>query len=164
MDMDSIVTALVAPLLRYCRGRTGSFSQAEDIAQESLRILVEKWRRSGPPEDPQAFAFTVARRRAARLQARQAFLRPLDLLMDQSSEAPGPAATAESRSSLAAARSALRCLPRRDREVLMLTLLGDLSLRQAAEVLGVSYSAAKMRLLRARRRLSAEMEVRHEPA
>ena len=164
MDMDSVVTGLAAPLLRYCRGRTGSLSLAEDVAQESLRILVERWRRVGPPEDPHAFAYAVARRRAGRVWAREALLRPLDLLRERPSPTPDPAETAERRSELAAAAAALQRLPGRDREVLMLTLLGDLTLRQASQVLGISYSAAKMRLLRARRRLGAAMEICHAPA
>lgn len=164
MDMESAVERLAIPLLRYCRGRTGCPDLGQEVAQEALRILVERWRKKGPPQDPAAFAFAVARRRAGRQMARRALMRPLEILRERSGTDPDPAAKAELRSELRAATDALRRLPPNDREVLMLALLGDLSRQQIAELLGVTVSAVKMRLLRARRRLAAELEVRHELA
>jgi RNA polymerase sigma-70 factor, ECF subfamily len=50
-------------------------------------------------------------------------------------------------------RAALEALPERDRDVLVLRYLEDLSTADAAAVLGVSEGAVKMRLLRALQRL-----------
>jgi RNA polymerase sigma-70 factor (ECF subfamily) len=50
-------------------------------------------------------------------------------------------------------RTALESLPERDREVLVLRYLEDLSTADAAVVMGVSEGAVKMRLLRALQRL-----------
>lgn len=164
MNLEMTVERLSTPLLRYCRGRTGCPDLGQEVAQETLRILVERWRKKGPPADPVAFAFAIARRRAGRQMAKRAVMRPLEALRERPAAEVDPAARAELRSELEAAAAALRRLSRRDREVLMLALLGDLSRRQISELLGVSVSAVKMRLLRARRRLAAELEVHHELA
>jgi RNA polymerase sigma-70 factor (ECF subfamily) len=50
-------------------------------------------------------------------------------------------------------RAALAALPERDREVLVLRFLEDLSTADAAAVLGVGEGAVKMRLMRALQRL-----------
>lgn len=52
-------------------------------------------------------------------------------------------------------RQALDALPRREREVLVLVVWADLSPAEAAAALGISANAARLRLARARRRLSS---------
>jgi len=52
-------------------------------------------------------------------------------------------------------RSALRKLPRRDRETLLLRAVGELSFGEVAAVMGTTPAAVKMRITRARRRLAA---------
>jgi DNA-directed RNA polymerase specialized sigma24 family protein len=53
-------------------------------------------------------------------------------------------------------------LPRRDREALLVVAVGGLGTHDAAEALGISVSAVKMRTLRARQRLRALLEAPHE--
>lgn len=53
-------------------------------------------------------------------------------------------------------RPALERLPARERDVLQLVALGDLSPSEAAQSLGISANAARTRLARARRRLEAD--------
>jgi RNA polymerase sigma factor (sigma-70 family) len=48
---------------------------------------------------------------------------------------------------------ALSRLNRRDRDVLLLAAVGGLTLQEAADSLGITLSAAKMRAMRARERL-----------
>jgi RNA polymerase sigma-70 factor (ECF subfamily) len=54
--------------------------------------------------------------------------------------------------------AALRRLPARDREALLLVAAGELATDEAARLLGVSRSAFKMRVHRARKRLSELLE------
>jgi RNA polymerase sigma-70 factor (ECF subfamily) len=61
-------------------------------------------------------------------------------------------------------RRAFGTLSARDREVLLLVAAGELDLQSVSRLLGISLSATKMRLHRARRRLTAIMEVAHEPS
>ena len=58
-------------------------------------------------------------------------------------------------------RAAVRALPERDRELLMLTVWEHLDVRTAATVVGCSTAAAHVRLHRARRRLRILLE--HPP-
>lgn len=164
MDLEETIEELAVPLLRYCLARTGSPDLGEDVAQEALTALVQRWRRHGAPEDAAAFAFTVARRRAGRRLARRALLRPLDFLLERPSREPGPAERALHRADVSLARAALKDLAPKDREILLLVAGGELQVQQAAAVCGISLSAAKMRLHRARRRLAFRMEKKHELA
>jgi RNA polymerase sigma-70 factor (ECF subfamily) len=54
----------------------------------------------------------------------------------------------------------LKRLPGRDREALLLVAAGELALEDGARLLGISKSALKMRLHRARQRLQSLLEER----
>ena len=183
MDLETTVRGLAPRLLRYCLGRTGSADAAEEIAQEALAALVGRWRRHGPPDSPEGFVFAVARRRAVRAGLRRRLLLPLAALGNGHDDAPDsggnatsnpgdPAASAgatpdvvermERRHELGRVLAGLRRLPGRDREALLLAAAGELSTLEAARVLGISTSAFKMRLHRARRRLAALLEDRDD--
>ena len=69
VDLDAAVAALAPRLVAYATGRTGCRSTGEDVAQDALTALVGRWRRHGPPDSPEAFAFAIARRRAGRASA-----------------------------------------------------------------------------------------------
>ncbi|MFP3939228.1 MAG: RNA polymerase sigma factor [Thermoanaerobaculia bacterium] len=183
MDLETTVRGLAPRLLRYCLGRTGSAEQAEEVAQEALAALVGRWRRHGPPDSPEGFVFAVARRRAVRAGLWRRLLLPLSALGNGHDDAPDPRAPAardpavsagsagtdpnplerlDRRRELARVLAALRRLPGRDREALLLAAAGELSTPEAARVLGISTSAFKMRLHRARRRLAALLEDRND--
>lgn len=165
MDLEATVDDLAPGLLRYCRGRTGDASLAEEVAQEALTALVQRWRRAGPPDCPAAFVLRIARRRAGRVLLRRRLLAPLEALATAADERyPDPAAVATSRLELAAVRRALARLGHRDQEMLLLVVAGGLEVTAAASLLGLSASAAKMRLHRARRRLAAQLEGEHAPS
>jgi len=155
MEMESTVRALAPRLLRFCLGRLGGPDLAEDVAQEALSALVARWRRHGPPESPEAFAFAVARRRGSRAVFRRRLLAPLAALRNGHEVDPGadPEARAIGRAELDRTLAAVRGLSSREREALLLVVAGELSTVQAARVLGVSPSAVKMRVHRARARL-----------
>ena len=72
------MAALAPRLVAYATGRTGCRSTGEDVAQDALTALVVRWKRHGPPESPEAFAFAIARRRAGRAVLRRALTRPLE--------------------------------------------------------------------------------------
>jgi RNA polymerase sigma-70 factor (ECF subfamily) len=160
MDLETAVAELAPQLLRYGLGRTGDAALGEEVAQDALAALVERWRRHGAPDCPAAFAFAVARRRAGRALRRRRLLAPLEFLREAASGRPGPEASAAARSELGVVLAALRRLPGRDREALLLAAAGDLDTAAAAAALGISPPAYKMRLHRARRRLKQLLEDR----
>lgn len=158
VDLESAIRELAPKLIRYCTARTRQPSLAEEVAQESLSALVDRWRRHGPPDSPEAFVFAVAKRRAARALVRQRLCLPLRLLGSQRDGSPDPERHALQRSEWDRLLRAIHSLPARMREALLLVAVGDLATREAARVLGISESAVKMRMLRARSRLSSLME------
>jgi RNA polymerase sigma-70 factor (ECF subfamily) len=160
MELETAVRELAPQLLRYSLGRTGDAALAEEVAQDALAALVQRWRRHGAPECPAAFAFAVARRRAGRLRLQRRLLEPLHALLDGRSPLPDPEESAMLRTDLGRTLAALRRLPGRDREALLLVGAGDLGPTAGARVLGISVSALKMRLHRARKRLRELLEER----
>ncbi|MEM1246543.1 MAG: sigma-70 family RNA polymerase sigma factor [Acidobacteriota bacterium] len=146
----------IAPgLLRYCFAKSlGDWHLAEDISQESLAALVRRWRGVGPPINPEAFCFGIARRRMARSLRRLRRLSPLaDRIRDVEDLEPRPDEwLLREQEALERARR-IRALPRRDREALLLVVAGGLDLKTAALTLGTTPGALKTRLYRARQKL-----------
>ena len=160
MELETAVRELAPQLLRYSLGRTGDPALAEEVAQDALTALVQRWRRHGPPDCPAAFVFAVARRRAFRLTLQRRLMEPLHLLLDGRSPLPDPEEQAAARTDLDRTLAALRRLPGKDREALLLVGVGDLGPSEGARVLGISVSALKMRVHRARQRLTRLLEER----
>jgi RNA polymerase sigma-70 factor (ECF subfamily) len=75
----------------------------------------------------------------------------------------GPSAGLRREERRALVRAALDDLPERDREVLVLRYLEQLSTAEVAEVLGIGEGAVKMRLLRAARRLHGLLHEEGQP-
>lgn len=151
MDLEATVEELAPRLLRFCRGRLGDAPAAWDVAQDALTALVSRWRKSGPPESPEAYVFRIASRRASRA----AFFRWRWLSLDGStpSLAGQTPESLESRAALSELFRDLRRLSKKEREALLLIVGAELSVASAAAVLGVSESAVKMRVSRAREHL-----------
>jgi RNA polymerase sigma-70 factor (ECF subfamily) len=160
MDLDATLTDLAPKLLRYCLGVAADRSLAEEAAQDALTALVHRWRRHGPPDSPPAFAFTVARRRARRARLKQRLLEPLGKLENGHQPKPDPERLAVDRDRLRHTFGALDRLPRGHRDALLLVAAGELDVAAAAEVLGISHSALKMRVHRARQKLRDLLEDR----
>jgi DNA-directed RNA polymerase specialized sigma24 family protein len=82
---------------------------------------------------------------------------PLQFLAGSRDNAPNPEEAALRRSECATLIRAREQLPARDREALLIVAVGGLKMSEAVRVLGISESALKMRMLRARHRLHALM-------
>ncbi len=160
MELETVVRELAPQLLRYALGRTGDPALAEEVAQDALAALVQRWRRHGPPECAAAFVFAIARRRAFRLTLQRRMMAPLHLLLDGPSSSPGPEQRAVARTDLGRTLAALRQLSGKDREALLLVAAGEVALSDGARVLDISVSALKMRVHRARQRLIRILEER----
>lgn len=148
---DELFSSLGPDVVSYCRWRAGSPSDAQDAVAE---VFLTAWRRlEALPDgdDARIWLYATARRvianqrRSARrriaLQERLALERPI-------SSPPTAAPTAEE----VLVHDALRLLPPRDREVLLLAEWEGLSPAQIASVLGCLTVTARGRLHRARNR------------
>lgn len=136
---------------------------AEEVAQESLTALVQRWRTLGPPDAPEAFVFSIARRRAGRALVRRRLWHPIEELFGARDGHPTPEERVLGASTRARLLAALAQLPRRDREALLMAAVGRLRTEDAAAALGISASAVKMRTLRARQRLRLLLGESDEP-
>ena len=161
VDLERTIADLAPRVLRYANARLGDPALAEDVAQESLAALVRACRNGGGPDSAEAFVFAIARRRAGRATWRRRMWAPLDLAFGARTDAPSPETRVILRDEAARVRSAIAALPSRDREAILLVAIGGLSMADAAATLGLSISAVKMRVSRARARLAARLEARH---
>ena len=87
-------------------------------------------------------------------------LLPIQVLIEGRSPLPDPEEQAAGRTELDRTLAAVRRLAGPDREALMLVVGGELGLAESARVLGISLSALKMRVHRARKRLVQLLEER----
>jgi RNA polymerase sigma-70 factor (ECF subfamily) len=162
VDLERTIAELAPRVLRYANARLADPALAEDVAQESLAALVRACRNGGAPDSAEAFVFAIARRRAGRAAWRRRLWVPLELALGTRSEAPSPEARAIALDESARVRAALARLSSRDREAILLVAVGGLAMADAAAALGLSVSAVKMRVSRARARLAALLEERHD--
>lgn len=141
-SFDSFFREEQAALLRYCWGLTTDRDTARDVAQEAMTRAWKNWQQLDGTR-PAAWIRTVALNlvrsnwRAAR-PARVAATRPAQV--DQPVDADLVAA--------------LRALPERQQEAVVLHHLGDLSVEDCAAAMGVAVPSVKSHLQRGRARLA----------
>ena len=162
MTLEVVLGDLAPRVLRYCVGYLGDRSLGEEVAQESLAALVKAWNTAGPPRNPDAFVFAIAKRRARRASFRRRLLLPVELLTNHRQRGPDPEQAAIEKDRRARLLTAIRQLPRAEREAVLLVIGDGQKIHEAAALSGVSVSAMKMRLLRARQRLVVLTGMSHE--
>jgi RNA polymerase sigma-70 factor, ECF subfamily len=131
---------------------TGDLSEAEDLVQESLARASARWSRLAGYDQPEAWVRRVALNLAAN-RARQV-RRRLRALADLP---PARTLPGISDDTLALAE-ALRQLPIRHRQALVLHYLFDLPTKEVGRELGVSAGTVKSWLARGRRELGAQLD------
>lgn len=162
VDLEAVITELAPRVLRYVTARLGDASLAEEVTQESLASLVRRYRQASPPDSPDAYVFAIARRRAGRAAWRRRLWLPLDAAFGAYAAGPSPESRTIARAEEHRVRTALARLSRRDRDTILVVAVGELTMADAAATLGVSVSAVKMRVCRARARLTALLEEDHD--
>jgi RNA polymerase sigma-70 factor (ECF subfamily) len=158
MDLKRTLGELAPGIVAYATGLSGDPTAGEEAAQEALTVLVEYWRKHGPPDSPRAFVYTVARRVARRALWRRRLFRPLEAILERRRPEPDPETITRWRDDLRHTMRALGCLSTRERDALLLAAAGELDVAEAASIMGLSRSGFKMRVHRARRRLQRHLE------
>jgi RNA polymerase sigma-70 factor (sigma-E family) len=160
------VTALYAEhalgLVRLAVVMTGDRSYAEDIVQEAFLGLYRRWERLPDKSAPLAYVRVSVLngcRSALRRRARLGLLSPLG----EVTEGPGPQAESpEARALLSeeqrAVATALRNLPRRQREALVLRYYLDLSEEEISQAMGVTRGTVKSATHRALAAIGAALK------
>lgn len=133
-------------LLRAMYLATGDRHEAEDLAQDAMARVLERWDRVREMDDPVGYVFRVA------LNRRRSLLRRIAVAVQRT---PPPDRYSPSEPTTAvddrdAIRRALEKLTHGQREALVLFDWLGMTDVQAASVLGISAGAARTRLHRAR--------------
>lgn len=118
----------------------GNSGEAEDVAAETMARALERWRRVGAMRSTSGWVVRVSANLAIDVVRRRRFVERGSV---DKSDRPDDA------DSRMAVREALRGLPRRQRDVLALRYLADLSEAEIAEVLGISAGSVKRHASRA---------------
>jgi RNA polymerase sigma factor (sigma-70 family) len=150
-DMAALYESYAADVYEFAFYLAGNRAEAEDIVSETF-LRVWTARDDLRLTTVRSYLFAIARN-IYRQQLRKSWRRtPLpDALPDPG---PGPAAAAEGRSQLAAVARALPKLAEPDRAALLMRACGGLSYREIAAALGISETAAKVKVHRARLKLA----------
>lgn len=142
------------PMYRYALGMVGSPDAAADLVQESL---VRGFTRLGTCQDPERFGawvFRILRNQCLDyLKDQRQRTVPLELDAPFESESEGPDSAVERTELRHSVTEALASLPDAQREAFVMKHVEDLSYEEMAERAGVSVSALKMRVMRAREAL-----------
>lgn len=154
----------------YCLWRTGDAASAEDLTQ---MVFLEAWRLrertqlTTPSARPLllGIAFNVARNQ---WRSKRRYRAALERLGHRAEPADDHGADAVERLAaverLTALRADLDALPAREREVLVLVGLAELSYEETAATLGLPVGTVRSRLSRARAKLKDAAEVASTPA
>jgi RNA polymerase sigma-70 factor (sigma-E family) len=144
-DADDAVTALYEAhyraLVRLAALLLRNVATAEEVVQDSFVAMHGKWRRLRDPDRALAYLRqSVVNRSRSALRHQQ--------VVERHAPAPPPdmpSAEHEALNGLEHARvmEAVRALPRRQREVLVLRYYADLSEAQIADAIGISRGAVK---------------------
>lgn len=152
-DFESFFRDEYARLVRALAMATGGDrAEAEDLAQEAMARVYERWDRVARMASPSGYVFQIARnlhRRRLRTLLRSPRTRERDHGVD-------PADIAESQGDV---RRALRGLSRAEREALIMVAVLGLSTQEAAAALGTTDGALRVRLHRARAAFRDRYEV-----
>ncbi|HWJ44576.1 MAG TPA: sigma-70 family RNA polymerase sigma factor [Gaiellaceae bacterium] len=146
-------------VLGLCRLLLRDPDEAEDAAQQVFLSAHQALVRGSLPRDRAAWIAAIARNECrARIRARMR--EPLSL-PELPSDLPDPLLAAIRGADLDAVWAALRALPRRQRNALVLRELGGLSYHELGRALGISHSAVESLLFRARQQVRGMLAGAH---
>jgi RNA polymerase sigma-70 factor (sigma-E family) len=145
-------------LLRAMYLATGNRHEAEDLAQDAMARVLERWDRVREVEDPVGYVYRVA------LNRRRSLLRRLAVGVrkapgPQPDPAGEPMTAVEDRDAI---RRALQALPDTQREALVLCDWLGMTDSEAGAVLRISAGAVRTRLHRARAAMRESLGGPHE--
>ena len=147
-DFDAFYATTSDRLIGQVFAMTGDLSEAEDAVQEAYIRAWQRWPRISGYNNPEAWLRTVAYRIAVnswrKARNRLAAHHRADRRGDQPAPSPDGLALA----------TALRKIPKAQRQVIVLYHVADLSIDEIAHELGAPAGTVKARLARGRRALA----------
>jgi RNA polymerase sigma-70 factor, ECF subfamily len=153
-----LVEAYQVPVFNLCFRILGEAAEAEDASQETFLRAYRSLASYDPQRKLSSWLLSIASHHCIdRLRRRRLVSLPLEDLApaeDPADPAPGPEASLADSERQAAVRRLLDHLAPRDRAAIVLRYWYDLPVEEIGETLGLSVSAVKSRLHRARRTMA----------
>ena len=160
-SLDSLARRYYAPLVSFFRKRTRDAPEADDLVQQVFLRLAQ-YRDLGDIRNPDGYIFQTAAntlkdhfRHAA---VRERFARDSSAATDEAGSHFSPERVLLGRESVAHLVDALRQLPERTRDVLMLRCFEGLKHAEIARLHGISVRAVEKHVARALAHLSQAVE------
>lgn len=147
-------------LYRFALRITGSVHEAEDVVQE---VLEKVWKtgqeQAESVQNWEAWCMTLTRNRSLDKTRSQSLRRtaPLEGVAEKSSDTLNPAQATESKDLVALVKQMMQLLPEKQRLVMHLRDVEELSYEEIAESLGISLDQVKVNLHRARKTIREKM-------
>lgn len=152
------------PLLRLAHARLGSASTAEDLVQDVLADAHRRWADLGAYDDPLAWARrAVLNRTVSTWRRRDAEQRALRRVHGRApagpDHAPNPAEFPSAAESDGELWAAVRALPNRQRDVVLLLWFEDLPAAEVGRILECGEDTVRTHWRRARKRLATTLRI-----
>lgn len=160
LNFQNLYESYAADVYRFAYWLAGDTAEAEDITSETF---IRAWVRRSTvrTETLKAYLFAIARNiylEHQRKRRRNVALE--DVYPDPS---PGPDKSVESRSELLRVQKVLKTLPEMDRAAFIMRVQQELPYVEIARVLGLSLTAAKVKVHRVRKKLLNDRIEREVP-
>lgn len=150
LNFQELYESHAPDVYRFALWLAGDSSEAEDITSETF---IRAWAHNATirTETLKAYLFTIARNVYLEQRRKRQHQVALDDIYPDPT--PGPDKLAESRLGLLRVQRVLQTLPEVDRAAFVLRIQHELPYAEIARVLGLSVTAAKVKVHRVRRRL-----------
>ena len=150
-DFEDLYERYAKDVYRFALYLSGRPAQAEDITSETF-VRVFTSRDTIRTATVKAYLFAIARN--LHIDARRWGKHEAELKGEILDRSPGPQLQAESRESLTIVLEALQTLPEKDRAALLMRAQDGMPYEEIAAALGISLAAAKVKVHRARFRIT----------
>ena len=152
MDFSSLYRTYARDVHRFALFLSGDPALADDIVSETF---VRVWKARARVDLTTVKAYLLAIARNLFLEHRRRAERTTVLDEQMVDRRPGPHERADARAELRAVMTSLQGLPEVDRAALLMRIDSAMSYDEIARALGLTVSAAKVKVHRARQRLAA---------
>ena len=150
LNFENLYQDYASDVYRFSLWMTGDSLEAEDITSETF---IRAWARKGTirTETLKAYLFTIARN--IHLKKRRGAYRQHELNESFRDPKPGPEQRVEVQQRISNVRRVLLTIPECDRSAFILRVQHELPYAEIARVLGLSQTAAKVKVHRVRKKI-----------
>lgn len=162
VSLDQMAERFRREIFAYIQTKVGDLAAAEDLTQETFLKVQNSLSKGTEPEHFRGWIYKIARNSVIDFMNRRRRFLAFDEAQDpaeiQQSEVADPIDSEFRQGLFSYAAKVIEGMPSEEREALTLTELDGFSREELARHLGISVSAAKSRVVRARAKLRKTIE------